>query len=185
MELINLIPSNEDRMVLASVGEFKIKVKAAFKFNESINYLIDINLHATKTSTSRAVLTGNINNKIPFDDSLNSNVNMAVLSKIGGWKSNAFVYSTKNACSISKKLLGEGWNFTMNHLNISDYDCPVKLGNYKMTNLDPIEVFERTVLKAKQFFYGSYKINLFFTKKSGFEVGSFVIILDILRPWED
>ncbi|XP_050535211.1 uncharacterized protein LOC126902213 [Daktulosphaira vitifoliae] len=165
-------------------GEYKLKIIAAFNCNTSKNYLIDINLHVSKVSNTKVILTGNINYTVPFDDSLNSNINMAVFNKIGGWTNNAFVYTTKKACSTTKFMLRDGWKLTLDSMNISNYNCPIKPGKYEMTRLDPHELFQK-ILRAKDFFYGTYKVQYFITNNKNIEIGCLIVILDILRLWEN
>ncbi|XP_050547588.1 uncharacterized protein LOC126909214 [Daktulosphaira vitifoliae] len=171
------------------VGEFRFKFKVAFKCNTSTNYKIDLNLHQSKVSKNKILLVGNIDLQIPFDDLLSADVNVAVMDKIGGWKDNAFIYNTKNACSTIKSKWNEGWIVFIKSSNISDNSCPIKANNYVVSNLDVDEFFVKlqktNIFVPKTFFYGSYKLRLAI-KSTGSSaiVGCLIIIVDIVRPWE-
>ncbi|XP_050530414.1 uncharacterized protein LOC126899487 [Daktulosphaira vitifoliae] len=158
-------------------GKYKLKFKAAFSCNKSIDYLINIDFHLSKASPTITLLTGTATFKIPFDDSLYYNINMAIWSKIGGWKDNAFVYKNKGACSMLKFFFGNTWK----HL-VQAEDCPVQAGTYHLKGYDLSLISQANF--PKEFFYGTYKYKLFYTDDKFVEVGCFFIIFDLLRPWE-
>ncbi|XP_050441204.1 uncharacterized protein LOC126846104 [Adelges cooleyi] len=151
------------------VGEYKLKYKAAHACNETANYLIDHKLYLYRVSQNRTELRGNITLKIPFDDTLFFDINMAVLSKIGGWKDNAYVYRTGKACSTLNFFMGPTWDEYM--------------GLYVMHGFDLSEVYRWRF--PKEFFYGTYKFRLAYTDSKDVVVGCLYVIVDVLRPWED
>ncbi|XP_050526763.1 uncharacterized protein LOC126897290 [Daktulosphaira vitifoliae] len=164
------------------VGEYKLKFKAAFTCNSSVDYLIRANLHLSRISKTVTALTGNITTQIPFDDSIHLNLNMAVLDKIGGWKDNAFVYDKSNACSTLKYLMGNVWKPFVNSMNITNYSCPFNSGFYVMKAFD-ISLLQEANF-PKQFFYGTYKLKTYYTDTNKNIVGCSIIVVEFLRPWE-
>ncbi|XP_050443422.1 uncharacterized protein LOC126847327 [Adelges cooleyi] len=108
---------------------------------------------------------------------------MAIWGKIGGWKDNAYVYSSKNGCSTLKFFMGHSWAAYMTNLNLSaTQQCPVSKGEYVMKGFDVNEL-QNTNL-PKQFFYGSYKFRLYYTDYTGKIIGCLIVIVDVVRPWE-
>ncbi|XP_050533131.1 uncharacterized protein LOC126901046 [Daktulosphaira vitifoliae] len=141
------------------VGKYKLKFNAASICNESIDYPINFNLKLSKTSPTKTLLIGNITMSISFDDILIFNMNMAVWSKIGGWKDNAYVYRNKNACSTLKYFLGNVWNTFVK--NFKNKDCPFLQGHYPINGFD-LSLVEQANF-PKEFFYGKYKLKVFYT----------------------
>ncbi|XP_050527863.1 uncharacterized protein LOC126897958 [Daktulosphaira vitifoliae] len=162
------------------VGKYKLKFKAISVCNETIDYPMKFKYYLSKASTSRVLLMGNITLRIPFDDNLNFNVNLAVWSKIGGWKDNAYLYQNNKACSSLKYLLGKVWNEYIEKHNFTD--CPIQPGFYKLNGFD-LSYLDQTDV-PKEFFYGTYKQKIFYSNKKNDQVGCYFIIFDLLRPWE-
>ncbi|XP_050431367.1 uncharacterized protein LOC126839941 [Adelges cooleyi] len=164
------------------VGPYRIKFKAVFICDEKVDYLIRLNIHQHKVSQTRVEMRGNISLKIPFDDSLNLNFNMAVLSKIGGWIDHAFDYSAQHACTTLKTFLGPSWSTYMRSWNMSaTQQCPLDKGEYIM-RYDLSDVNNYHI--PKEFIYGTYKTRLYYTDKNGMIVGCTILVVDIVRPWE-
>ncbi|XP_050423353.1 uncharacterized protein LOC126835096 [Adelges cooleyi] len=128
-------------------------------------------------------MRGNVSMKIPFDDSLNFNINMAVLSKIGGWVDHAFDYSAQHACTTLKSFMAQSWSNFMISMNISaTKHCPLEKGEYIMHGYDLTEVVNYHV--PKEFFYGTYKARIYYTDKTGMIVGCLTYVMEFVRPWE-
>ncbi|XP_050436990.1 uncharacterized protein LOC126843473 [Adelges cooleyi] len=164
------------------VGEYKIKIKGAFICNESVNYPIRFKLHTSRVTKTKTVLTGNISMRIPFDDNLDLHLNMAVLDKIGGWKDNAFVYRKPKACTNLKNLMGNVWVNFINSFNRTQASCPLPVGTFIMHGFD-LALLENMNF-PKQFFYGTYKLKVFYTDPSDVLVGCVIIVIEYVRPWE-
>ncbi|XP_050432501.1 uncharacterized protein LOC126840658 [Adelges cooleyi] len=128
------------------------------------------------------MILGNITALVPLDDSLNFHLNMAVLDQIGGWKDNAYVYNHPKACSSLKFLMGETWTPLMRNFKLNSTDCPLPKGFYIMEGFD-LSLFEKMNI-PKQLYYGTYKMKIVYTDKSDVVVGCFIIVVEILRPWE-
>ncbi|XP_050433318.1 uncharacterized protein LOC126841096 [Adelges cooleyi] len=164
------------------VGEYKLKFHGAFICNESINYPLFYNMHTSRVSETKTVLTGKYIAKIPFDDSLTLDLNMAVLDTVGGWKYNAFVYRHSNACSRLKKFMGEVWRTYLHSYEPISSDCPMGIGNYTMNGFD-LSLLEKFNF-PKQFYYGIYKLKIQYINKEDVPVGCLYIVLQFTRPWE-
>jgi len=50
---------------------------------------------------------------------------MAIKDSIGGWKDNAFVYSSPKACTTLKTLMGKQWPLFLQNFRIKDARCPI------------------------------------------------------------
>ncbi|XP_050539640.1 uncharacterized protein LOC126904561 [Daktulosphaira vitifoliae] len=162
------------------VGTFKIKFKVASICNDSIDYPLKFKYFISKPTPTQTLLKGNVTLKNPFDDRLYFNMNLAVWSKIGGWKDNAFIFKNKGACSNMKFIYGNVWNdFLLKH---HFTDCPVKPGFYKVDGFDLSQLAQANI--TKRFFYGTYKPSIFFTDEKNVQHGCLFFIIDILRPWE-
>ncbi|XP_050528129.1 uncharacterized protein LOC126898232 [Daktulosphaira vitifoliae] len=162
-------------------GPYKCSFKALFKCNDTINYLINHNLHFTKLSYNKTAVDGNVTFSIPFDDSLTFNVNMAVWSQIGGWKDNYFILSYPKACSSMKFFCGStNWETLRRRLKSSD--CPIKTGTYQFNSVDTD--FYKKLNLPKEFFYGRYKFKLYYTNQKNDVVFCINAVFDMIRPWE-
>ncbi|XP_050539642.1 uncharacterized protein LOC126904563 [Daktulosphaira vitifoliae] len=162
------------------VGPFKTKFKFVSICNDTIDYPLKFNYYITKPTPTQILLKGNITFNIPLDDRLYFNFNMAIWSKIGGWKDNAFIYKNKGACLTMKFFMKNMWNEYLSKHHFTD--CPIKPGFYKVDSYDLSQVAEANF--PNQFFYGSYKTSLYFTDEQNVQVGCILFISDVLRPWE-
>ncbi|XP_050539641.1 uncharacterized protein LOC126904562 [Daktulosphaira vitifoliae] len=173
MERTHLMPN-------LPVGPYKHKFKYASICNASIDYPLKFKYYLSKPTPTQILLKGNVTFNIPLDDRLYFNFNMAVWSKIGGWKDNAIVYKNKGACSSIKFLMGNVWNeYILKH---HFTDCPLKPGFYNVDGFDLSHMTQTNI--TKQFFYGSYKTSIYYTDEKNVQVGCYFLLLDILRPWE-
>ncbi|XP_050439217.1 uncharacterized protein LOC126844836 [Adelges cooleyi] len=163
-------------------GEYKLKFLGAFICNESINYPMMFNLHLSRISETKRVLTGKIILRIPFDDSLTFHLNMAVLDKIGGWKYNAFVYRQPYGCSSFKKMMGQVWLPFLRSFDKSITDCPINIGNASLIGFD-LSLLEKSYF-PKKYFYGTYKLKIQYTNKEDDIVGCLILVIEFVRPWE-
>ncbi|XP_050063066.1 uncharacterized protein LOC114122522 [Aphis gossypii] len=119
-------------------------------------------------------MKGNITLLTPFDDTLTLHINAASWGSTGGWKPNAMVCITKNACSHLKKLLGKVWNTLSESLhNFHNYNCPVPVGKFTTTGIDLKKLEELNVPKV--FVYGKYKYVLKFKNEENKILGCFTI----------
>lgn len=50
---------------------------------------------------------------------------MASWGSTGGWKENAVVLKSRDACASLKNLLGESWFSINNCFNIKNENCPI------------------------------------------------------------
>lgn len=57
-------------------------------------------------------------------------INLASWSSIGGWKENAAVYKTDNACKNLKMVLGTFWGAVKKAYNFSTENCPLPTVTY-------------------------------------------------------
>lgn len=62
---------------------------------------------------------------IMFYHSKQLDVNMAVKDTIGGWKDNAFLYKSPNACKSLKHFLGSAWIPIMTGFGMINAKCPI------------------------------------------------------------
>ncbi|XP_050435005.1 uncharacterized protein LOC126842161 [Adelges cooleyi] len=165
------------------MGEYKLKFKAVFPCESTERHKLQYNTYLSKKSVNEFELKGNLTYFVPFDDSISININMASKGSIGGWKDNAHVYTTPNACSKMKFLFGDSWKVYVKGFNFSDTECPMKPGTYVATGID-VDKMTNTNF-PKTFFYGEYKMAFTFTSSKGEKLGCTVLVLDILRPWEN
>ncbi|XP_027849169.2 uncharacterized protein LOC114128784 [Aphis gossypii] len=149
----------------------------SIKSNDKIKY----DVHVSKKSANTTEVVGTVTNSIPFDDSLNLELNMAVKDSIGGWKENAFLYKSPKACSTLMKFLGPAWTVLVDSAGHRNGTCPFPKGFYKLANIDT-DTFMNTNF-PKSFFYGTYKFRVTYTKNN--EVYTcFIIVLEVKRTWE-
>ncbi|XP_050438386.1 uncharacterized protein LOC126844317 [Adelges cooleyi] len=139
-------------------------------------------MYLSKTSATEFEIMGNITYLIPFDDSVSLNINLANKGSIGGWVENAHVYTTTNACSKLKYLLGDSWKDYCQGFKFPDLECPMKPGIYVSSGINTNKM--KNTNFPKKFFYGEYKMVIKFTSSKGEKLGCLVIVLDIIRPWE-
>ncbi|XP_050441498.1 uncharacterized protein LOC126846258 [Adelges cooleyi] len=165
-------------------GEYKVKFKAVFQCDDKIDYLIKTNVHLHRATKTKTEIRGNITMDVPFDDSIKLKFNMAILDRIGGWKDNAYVFNTTNGCTTLKTFFRkEFWtSYTNNNNNTSVLECPVPSGFYEMDGLDLTLVQKLNI--PKKFFYGTYKLYLYYTDENDTTIGCTVFVFEILRPWE-
>ncbi|XP_050533135.1 uncharacterized protein LOC126901049 [Daktulosphaira vitifoliae] len=180
--LLDIVLSLERTPLMPNLpaGKYKLKYKAISICNETIDYPLKFKYYLSKASTSKVVLMGNVTLKIPFDDNLNIGMNLAVWSKIGGWKDNSCIYQNKGACSSLKFLMGKVWNEYIEKHNFTN--CPIQPGFYKSSGFD-LSLLDHANI-PKEFFYGTYKQKIFFLNEKNDQVGCFYIAFDLLRPWE-
>ncbi|XP_050424659.1 uncharacterized protein LOC126835854 [Adelges cooleyi] len=160
-------------------GEYKLIFRAVYRCNPtSTNETINANIHLSKMSSRTTAYVGNITLLEPITDDLDFNVNMAIMDKIGGWKDNAYVYSTKKGCKTALHLLGDTANV---FFNTDKMKCPIEKGVYKIQY--DTKNFEKSNL-PKIFFYGKYKFKWYFTNDRKQIKGCNVAVMDLVRPWE-
>ncbi|KAF0770817.1 ML domain-containing protein [Aphis craccivora] len=150
---LSLSNSKNNFMPNLPVGEYRIVFDKIYSC-ESTN-LIQMNLYFSKDTLNKSEIKGNITLLLPLDDTLTLDINAASWSSIGGWKPNAMVYTTKNACSNFKNLLGNVWNTLSKSFNFPHNRCPIPVGNFITTGLDKKKLEELNILKM--YFYGKYK----------------------------
>ncbi|XP_060842932.1 uncharacterized protein LOC132923118 [Rhopalosiphum padi] len=161
-------------------GEYRINYLGLVRCVSVPNKIV-FNLYLSKKSANTTEIKGNITNYVPFDDSLNLELNMAVKDSIGGWKENAFIFKKSKGCSSLKILLGDAWTKIMEGGGAYNATCPLPLGFYKVSGVDT-SVFALAKF-PKTFFYGEYKFRFSLTTIN--EVyGCFFLILELKRPWE-
>ncbi|XP_060840903.1 uncharacterized protein LOC132921740 [Rhopalosiphum padi] len=161
-------------------GEYRINYLGLLRC-ESIPNKIVFHLYLSKKSANATEIKGNITNYIPFDDSLNLELNLAVKDSIGGWKENAFILKKSKSCSSLKILLGDVWTKVMEGGGAYNATCPLPKGFYKVHGVDT-SVFN-SVNVPKTFFYGVYKVRFSITKINDV-YGCFIVIIEVKRPWE-
>ncbi|XP_050430651.1 uncharacterized protein LOC126839386 [Adelges cooleyi] len=164
------------------LGEYKLKFKALFPCESTENHKLQYNVYFSKKTATEFELKGNMTLHVPFDDSVSISINMAVKSSIGGWKDNAHVYTTTNACSKTIWLFGELWNDIVRGFHLPRFNCPTPPGVYVTSGIDMEKLRQNNF--PKKFFYGEYKMTFLFTKSTGEKLGCFVLVLDVIRPWE-
>ncbi|KAF0752510.1 Uncharacterized protein FWK35_00023147, partial [Aphis craccivora] len=121
---------------------------------ESTN-LIQFNLYFSKKTFNITEMKGNLTFLVPLDDTLTLDINAASWGSIGGWKPNAMVYITKNACSNFKKVLGKVWTTLTDSFSMHINSCPIPRGTFITTFVDLKELEKHNAPKV--FFYGKYK----------------------------
>ncbi|XP_050535704.1 uncharacterized protein LOC126902452 [Daktulosphaira vitifoliae] len=180
--IINEVYSLESTVLMPNlpVGKYKLKFKAVSICNESVDYPMKFKYYLSKVSTTKALLMGNVTLNIPFDDNLKLHLNLAVWSKIGGWKDNANVYQNKRACSHQKFLLGNVWSEYIEKHNFTD--CPIQPGFYKINGFDISHISNANL--PKEYFYGTYKQKIFYNNEKDIQVGCYFLVYDLIRPWE-
>ncbi|XP_050424658.1 uncharacterized protein LOC126835853 [Adelges cooleyi] len=160
-------------------GEYKLIFKAVYKCDlMNINETIQLNIHLSQKSSYGTEYVGNVTLLEPLNDDLDVNVNMAVMDKIGGWKPNAYVYSSNKACSTVKRFYGRTFH---TFLGIEHAECPVAKGVYNVRY--DTKNFENT-FKPAVFFYGKYRFKQFYTNKQNTVVGCNIAAVDVVRPWD-
>ncbi|XP_060880984.1 uncharacterized protein LOC132952651 [Metopolophium dirhodum] len=162
------------------IGEYRIKFLAVFRC-ESSNDQLQFNLYLSKTSVNTTEIKGNLTYLEPIDDSLNNEVNLAIKDTVNGWKDNAHVYKTAKACSSLKMLMGNSWTAIMESLGMNNISCPIPVGCYKSSGIRLNKNFYANL--PKQFFYGTYKSRIQFTKNKVVH-GCTISIIEVKRPWE-
>ncbi|XP_050432285.1 uncharacterized protein LOC126840519 [Adelges cooleyi] len=130
-------------------GQYKLIFRAVYKCSTTnLNETIQLNLHITKTSEHDTSYVGNITLLEPLTDEFDINVNMAVMDKIGGWKDNAYVYTSKKGCTSIKGFYGVTFS---TFLGLEHVECPVGKGIYNV--LYDTKNYEKGNF-PKIFFYG-------------------------------
>ncbi|XP_026811187.1 uncharacterized protein LOC113552521 [Rhopalosiphum maidis] len=132
-------------------GEYRINYLGLVRCVSMPNKIV-FNLYLSKNSANTTEIKGNITNYVPFDDSLNLELNMAVKDSIGGWKENAFIYKKSKGCSSLKILLGDTWSKIMEGGGAYNATCPLPLGFYNVSGVDT-SIFALANF-PKTFFYG-------------------------------
>jgi len=56
-------------------------------------------------------------------------LNMAVKDSIGGWKDNAYIYSSPRACTTLKTMTGVQWQLSLKKFGVNDPNCPIPTVN--------------------------------------------------------
>ncbi|XP_050430649.1 uncharacterized protein LOC126839385 [Adelges cooleyi] len=138
--------------------KYKLKFKAIFPCESTEHHKLQYNMYLSKTSPTQFKLKGNMTLLIPYDDSINININMAEKGSIGGCKDNAHVYTTTNACSKMKFLFGDSWDIYIHGFHFPDLECPIKPGVYVSSGIDIDKMMNTNF--PKTFFYGEYKMIL-------------------------
>ncbi|XP_027841007.2 uncharacterized protein LOC114122524 [Aphis gossypii] len=177
---ISVSNSKSNFMPNLPMGEYRTVLEKTYTC-ESTN-LFQFNLYFSKKTFNTTEMKGNVTFLLPFDDTLTLDINAESWGSIGGWKPNAMVYTTKNACSNFKKLLGKVWNTLTDSFNIHTNNCPIPRGTFVTTFVDLKELENHNAPKV--FFYGKYKYIFKFKNEQNKILGCFVMEVTLLRPWE-
>ncbi|XP_022179604.1 uncharacterized protein LOC111040156 [Myzus persicae] len=167
------------------LGEYRVNVIAIHHCSTTQKYNFQYNFFLFKTSRTTVQLRGNISciNRA-FDDSLLLRGSMAIKDKIGGWQNNAYVYQSPMAYSGLKKLFGAEFAVFLNSFGVNDTkQNSIPPGIYTTKGYD-ISNYPSNTNLPKQIFYGTYKMNINYTEKSGSLVGCYIFVIEIKRPWE-
>ncbi|XP_060848098.1 uncharacterized protein LOC132927563 [Rhopalosiphum padi] len=163
------------------LGEYCLVVEKIYPCESK--RLIQYNVYLSKKTLNVSELKGNITYLVPFDDTLTLDLNAASWGSIGGWKPNSMVYTTKNACSNTIKVLGKAWNKINNVFNSFNASCPVRVGTYTTTGFNLKELLSDNNF-PKVYFYGKYKTTIKMKNVRNEVIGCFVMEYSLLRPWE-
>ncbi|CAH1731479.1 unnamed protein product [Aphis gossypii] len=176
----SLSNSNTSFMPNLPLGEYRMAFEKIYPC-ESKN-VFQLNFYFSKKTLSLTEIKGNLTFLLPLDDTLILDVNAASWDSIGGWKPNSMVYTSKNACSNWKKLLGNVWNSILKSYKVSDTSCPIPSGNYTTTGLDIKKLSDHNFPKV--YFYGKYKLTCKIKNIKNDVLGCVVLEYSLLRPWE-
>ncbi|XP_050435021.1 uncharacterized protein LOC126842179 [Adelges cooleyi] len=170
-------------MTFNITGEFRIKIKQYSSCEPTMTHLLKFNVYLSRRSPTVLELKGNNTLLVPFDDSIISNINIAMKGSNGGWINNAEVYTMKRACSMSKFLLGKSWTSLSKAFKYDNNgECPIKPGVYVSSGFNLDDINDNGF--PKQYFYGEYKFTIKYANDLNKMLGCQVIVVDILRPWE-
>ncbi|XP_050528733.1 uncharacterized protein LOC126898574 isoform X1 [Daktulosphaira vitifoliae] len=166
------------------MGEFKMKYNSIYSCGSSEKNLLQWNVFFSKRTPTITDLKGNLTYLVPFDNSIMFTINFAVKGTNNAWISNAHIVPFKKACDTTKMINGKNaWEEFLTAFNIPKPGCPISPGVYVSSGFDlnfitDIEYF------PKVFFYGIYKVNMTFTNTKEKFLGCFIIVVDVVRPWE-
>ncbi|XP_050060194.1 uncharacterized protein LOC114130653 isoform X2 [Aphis gossypii] len=165
------------------IGEYRIVAAAIYQCaDEPKNLPLKANLYLSKKSSNTTEVRGNCSLKIPFDDSLTIDINVASWSLTGGWKPNSLIYVTNNACSKAKSILGNSWFSIIKSFNSPFVNCPIPKGVYSSSGYDVTLINDNNFPKV--YFYGKYKVVGKVKNKNNTIVGCLTAEGSLLRPWE-
>ncbi|KAE9537505.1 hypothetical protein AGLY_006528 [Aphis glycines] len=92
-------------------------------------------------------------------------IKLAEKDSFGKWKENAYMHKSPNACSSLKTLMGNSWTPFLNGAGFQDTNCPILPGIYIAPGFEVISIIKESKI-PKIFAYGTYKINMWYTKKN-------------------
>ncbi|XP_026808080.1 uncharacterized protein LOC113550424 [Rhopalosiphum maidis] len=147
----------------SSIGPYELEFQQAYNCNPKKHNKIQHNMYVSKRG-NKIMLFGNSTLEAPFDDTLFLEMKIAEKDSFGRWKENTYMQKIPNACSSMKKLLGNSWTAFMNGAGSQNTICPILPGIYISPGLDPL-LFKESNL-PKSFFYGTYKVNVYYTKNN-------------------
>ncbi|KAF0747426.1 Uncharacterized protein FWK35_00028452 [Aphis craccivora] len=104
---------------------------------------------------------------------------MAEKDSFGRWKENAYMQKSPNACSSLKTLMGKSWTPFLSGVGIQDTNCPILPGIYIAPGFDLVLILKESNI-PKIFAYGTYKINMWYTKKNEM-FGCQSIVIEVKR----
>ncbi|XP_050528736.1 uncharacterized protein LOC126898574 isoform X2 [Daktulosphaira vitifoliae] len=185
--VINIIIAKELQPVYRPnlpAGEFKLKYHYITSCDSPEKNLIQYNLFFSKRSPTITDLKGNLTFFVPFDNTVTFTTNFAVKGSNNAWFNNAHIMTFKKACETMTILFrSKAYEEFLTAFKIPKPGCPLKPGVYVSSGFDlnfitDIEYF------PKVFFYGIYKVNMTFTNTKEKFLGCFIIVVDVVRPWE-
>ncbi|XP_022164556.1 uncharacterized protein LOC111029725 [Myzus persicae] len=164
------------------MGEYRMEYDKIYQCASTKNHSIQFNLYLNKKTLSIKELKGNITFLIPFDDTLAIDINSTSWDLTGGWKPNSNIITIRKACSGIKYFLGSAWITIQKGFNIPTDNCPLPAGTYLTSGID-LKNLEVSNF-PKVYFYGKYKLVLFYKNAKNEEVGCLVMEVNLIRPWE-
>ncbi|XP_022180187.1 uncharacterized protein LOC111040561 [Myzus persicae] len=164
------------------LGEYRTVFEKIYSCETAANLSIKFNVHVNKKTLSVTELKGNLTYLIPLDDTLSLDINVASWGLTGGWKPNSLVYLAKDACSNTKKILGNSWNSILKSFNVGPVSCPVAAGTYVTSGFNLKELEDHNFPKV--YFYGKYKMFLKLKNNEQKLLSCTVVELSLIRPWE-
>ncbi|CAI6369477.1 unnamed protein product [Macrosiphum euphorbiae] len=164
------------------VGEYKINVLALLRCGVS-NERFKFNYYLSKLSINTTEIKGNVTYYEPLDDTYTVEANLAVKDSVGGWKDNAHIFKTPNACSSLKMLAGKHFTSITEKLGMHNVkNCPIPAGCYVTAGVKHDSTFNGNL--PKQFFYLTYKFRFQLTKNK-VVYGCAISVVEVKRPWEN
>ncbi|XP_060871325.1 uncharacterized protein LOC132945569 [Metopolophium dirhodum] len=174
--------SKNNLMPNLPVGEYRIVFDKLYQCDSIKNHSVQFNVYFNKKTSSMNEMKGNLTYLVPFDDTLIVDLNFASWGSTGGWKSNSYIFISKNACSNVKNLFGNSWLTVIKAFNLPTDRCPIPLGTYITLGID-MNKFEDNNF-PKVYFYGKYKCVIKIKTVEKKVIGCVVLELTLIRPWE-